>query len=136
MGMRRSGNTTWIWMAGIVLAHLFISIVHGSAHTNAHVALSPAGNVFVLAVILAGPLIGLGLTWPFRRIGAALVAVTMAGALIFGVVNHFMLSSTDHVAHVDPEWRSLFTATAVLLAVTEGLGSVLAIQTLRERRLI
>ena len=123
-------------MASVVLAHLFVSIVHGSAHTNAHVALSPAGNVFVLAVILAGPLIGLGLTWPFRRIGAALVAVTMAGALIFGVVNHFMLSSPDHVAHVDPQWRSLFTTTAVLLAITEGLGSVLAIQTVRERRLI
>ena len=121
-------------MAGIVLTHLFISIVHGSAHTNAHVALSTAGNAFVLAVILAGPLIGLGLAWPCRRAGVALIALTMAGGFIFGVVNHFVLSSPDHVAHVDPQWRLLFATTAVLLAVTEAFGSAFAIQALRERR--
>ena len=124
------------WLAGIVLAHLFISIVHGSAHTNAHVALSPAQTVFVFVVILAGPLVGLGLTWVSWRIGTALVAATMAGALIFGVVNHFVLFSPDHVAHVDPQWRLLFATTAVLLAATEAWGSVLAIQTLRRGRSI
>ena len=134
MGMKT--NISRMWLAGIVLAHLLISVVHGSAHTNAHVALSPAGNVFVFAVILAGPLVGLGLLWPSRRTGAALIAVTMAGALIFGVVNHFVLSSPDHVAHVDPQWRPLFVTTAVLLAATEAWGSVLAIQTLRRGRSI
>jgi len=136
MGMNRNKSTTWIWMAGIVLAHLVISIVHGSAHTNAHVALSPAGNLFVFVVILAGPLIGLGLLWPSMRIGAWLIMLAMAGALIFGVVNHFVFSSPDHVAHIDPQWRSVFTTTAILLAATEALGSVLAFQTLRERRLL
>ena len=124
------------WLAGIVLAHLFISIVHGSAHTNAHVALSPAQTVFVFVVILAGPLVGLGLTWVSWRIGTALVAATMAGALIFGVVNHFVLSSGDHIAQVDPQWRPLFMTTAALLAATEALASVLAIQTMRGRRVI
>jgi hypothetical protein len=116
--------------------HLLISLLHGSAHTNAHVALSLAQTVFVFAVILAGPLVGLGLTWVSQRIGAALVAVTMASALIFGVVNHFVLSSPDHVAHVAAQWRPLFATTAVLLAASEALGSVLAIQTMRERRLV
>ena len=136
MGMNKKTRTTWIWLVGIVLAHLLISLVHGSAHTNAHVALSPAATVFVFAVILAGPLVGLALTWVSRPIGAAVVAVTMAGALIFGVINHFVLSSPDHIAQVDPQWRPLFATTAVLLAATEALASVLAIQTMRERRVL
>jgi hypothetical protein len=50
----------------------------------------------------------------------------MAGALIFGVVNHFVLSRPDHVAHVDSQWRALFATTAVLMAITEAWASVLA----------
>ena len=83
-------------------------------------------------VILAGPLIGLALTWPAERIGSWLIAVTMAGALVFGVVNHFLLSSPDHVAHVDPQWRPLFETTAILLAVSEALAFGLAIRLARE----
>jgi steroid 5-alpha reductase family enzyme len=59
----------------------------------------------------------------------------MAASLVFGVVNHFVLSTPDHVSHVDPRWQPLFAATAVLLAVTEALGSGLAIRLVRERRL-
>ena len=103
-------------MVIVVVAHLLISLVHGAAHTMALVPLSPAANAFVFAVILAGPLIGLGPTWPFQRVGAWLIALTMAGALVFGFVNHFIVSSPDHVAHVDPQWRPLFATTAVLLA--------------------
>ena len=58
----------------------------------------------------------------------------MAGSLVFGLVNHFVLASPDHVAHVAPEWRPLFTATAVLLALTEALGSGLAVRLARERK--
>ena len=58
----------------------------------------------------------------------------MAGSLVFGLVNHFVLASPDHVAHVSPEWRPLFATTAVLLAVTEAIGSGLAIRVVRERK--
>jgi len=135
MGMNTKGRSTWIWMAGIVLIHLAISVVHGTAHAKAKVPLSAAANVFVFAVIVTGPLIGLGLMWPAERIGAWLIAWTMAGALVFGFVNHFVFASPDHIAHVDAEWRPLFTTTAVLLALTEALGFGLAVQILRARRL-
>jgi hypothetical protein len=127
-------NSAWRWMTAAVLAHLVVSIVHGAAHDGAHVPLSPAANLFVCIVILAGPLVGLGLTWWAERVGSWVVATTMAGSLVFGLVNHFVLDSADHVAHVVQEWRSLFTSTAVLLVVTEGLGSVLAIRVARERK--
>lgn len=74
------------------------------------------------------------LTWPAERLGGWLIAITMTSSL-FGVVNHFVLVSPDHVAHVDPQWRGLFTTTAVLLAVTEALGAGLAIGLLRRRGL-
>jgi hypothetical protein len=130
--MSRNGNSAWRWLAAVVLTHLAVSMVHGIAHAQAQVPLSPAANMFVFIVILAGPLVGLALTWPARRLGSWVVATTLAASLVFGLVNHFVLASPDHVAHVAAEWRPLFTATAMGLAVTEALGSGLAIRAARE----
>jgi hypothetical protein len=131
-----SNNTlhTWRWLTAVVFAHLIISLVHGSAHAQANVPLSRAGTLFVFVVILAGPLVGLAMTWPAHRTGGVLIAITMAASLVFGVVNHFVLSSPDHVSHVDAAWRALFTATAALLAVSEALGAGLAVRFTREAR--
>jgi hypothetical protein len=127
-----SFNRTTIWLAAAVLAHLAMSVVHGSAHAGAHVPLSRSATVFVFAVIVAGPLAGLAAVPLSRRIGASVVAATMMASLAFGVINHFVRASADHVSSVDPEWRSLFTTTALLLAVTEVLGAWLALRLLRE----
>lgn len=124
------------WLAAAVLSHLAVSIAHGTAHTGANVPLSPADTLFVFVVILAGPVAGLALTWPAKRIGSWLIAITMAGSLVFGVVNHFVLASPDHVSHVARQWQPLFAATAVLLALTEALGSGLAIRLALERRTV
>ena len=127
-------NPARSWLIAAVLSHLVISIVHGMAHTGAQVPLSFAANLFVFIVILAGPLVGLALTWPAERIGNWVIGITMAGSLVFGLVNHFVFDSPDHVAHVDRQWRTLFTTTAVLLALTEALGTGLAIRLARERK--
>jgi len=132
--MKSTHSRPLIWLAAIVIAHLAISMVHGVAHAQANVPMSRAANAFVFVVILAGPLIGLALMLRSRRIGAWFIGVTMGASLIFGFVNHFVLAGADHVAHVDPKWRPLFAATAVLLALTEALGSVLAIRIARARR--
>jgi len=134
--MDRNTDPAWRWLAATVEAHLVISIVHGWAHAGALVTLSRAANLFVFIVILAGPLAGLALTWPAERIGSWLIAITMAGSFVFGLVNHFVFDSPDHVAHVDRQWRTLFTTTAVLLALTEVLGTALAIRLARERETV
>lgn len=126
--MTMNRGAPWNWLAAVVLAHLVISLVHGAAHAQAHVPLSAAANAFVFIVILAGPLVGLALSWPAARFGAWLIAATMAGSLIFGIVNHFVLASPDHVANVEAAWRPLFATTAALLAVTEGAGTGLAVR--------
>jgi hypothetical protein len=132
--MRSNNKSVWRWLAAAVLSHLVISIVHGAAHAEAQVPLSREATLFVFIVILAGPVVGLALTWPAERIGSWLIAITMAGSLVFGLVNHFVLASPDHVGHVVPEWRPLFAMTAILLAVTETLGSGLAIGLARGRK--
>jgi hypothetical protein len=132
--MVMSSKSAKVWVAVVVLAHLIISIAHGNAHAGAQVPLTPAANLFVFIVIVAGPLVGLALLWPAPRLGSWIIALTMAGSLVFGVVNHFVLSSPDHVSHVAEAWRGLFTATAVLLALTEGLGTVLALRLTGERK--
>jgi hypothetical protein len=132
--MNGNSRRTWSWLVAAVLVHLFISIVHGVAHGQANVPLSRAANLFVFIVILAGPLIGLALTWRADRLGSWVIAMTMAGSLAFGVANHFLLPGPDHVAHVDPRWQILFAATAALLAVNEALGASLAVLAIRERK--
>ena len=132
--MGRSVNRAWLWLAAAVFAHLVVSLVHGTAHAQANVPLSLAANLFVYIVILAGPLVGLALSWRAERAGGWVIAVTMAGSLLFGIINHFVLASPDHVAHVDAAWRPLFASTAMLLAITEALGSALAVRTVLERK--
>ena len=107
------------WLATLTIAHFVVSGVHGVAHSLARVSQGPAAVAFVIVVILLGPLAGLALTRVQPRAGAALIAATTAGGLLFGLVNHFVLPGADHVTHVDAEWRALFGATAALLAVME-----------------
>ena len=121
-------------MAAAVLAHLVTSMVHGTAHQGAHIPLSQVATLFVFVVILAGPVVGLALSWRAERTGSLIVALTMAGALVFGLVNHFLLNSPDHVSRVEAQWRIIFGTTAALLTITEILGLGFAIRLIRVRR--
>jgi hypothetical protein len=117
-----------LWLIILVAAHLIISIVHGTAHAGANIPLSRAANLFVFIVIVAGPLAGLALMWSAQRAGALVIAIAMAGSLIFGFLNHFVFVSPDHVAHVASQWRPLFATTAVLLTLSEALSVGLAVR--------
>jgi hypothetical protein len=123
--------STRTWIAIVVIAHLMISLIHGAAHVRGHVDMSTAANVFVFAVILAGPLLGLVLLWRYPRAGSWVIAATLAASFVFGLLNHFIVASPDHVAHVAAHVRPMFTATAVMLALTEAIGATLALQVQR-----
>ena len=124
-------------LAAVVIIHLVVAVVHGAAHGGAHVSLTPAALAFVIVVIQLGPLVGLALTFVRPRGGAAVVAASMAGALLFGVVNHFVLPGSDNILQVDGGWRSLFGSTAVLLALIEAAGTIVGVAAVRrpDRRL-
>lgn len=123
----RVGRGADIALAGVVLTHLAITIVHGRAHTGAQVPLPLAGALFVYIVILAGPLVGLGASRWRPRAGAWIVAASMSGALVFGLINHFIIDGLDHVGHVAAEWRPLFGVTAALLLVCEAAGTAIGV---------
>jgi hypothetical protein len=121
-------QSAWRWLSAAVLVHLAVSIVHGAAHSEARVPLSRAANLFVFGVIVAGPLVGLALAWWAERVGSWVIAITMASALVFGCVNHFVLAGPDHVSQVAEQWRPMFTTTALLLAAIELLATAFAIR--------
>jgi hypothetical protein len=108
----------------VVLLHLAVTMLHGWAHAGAVVPVSTSSNIFIFTVIIVAPLVGVGILW-FRSIsgGAWLVALSLTAALLFGIVNHFVLESPDHVTHIVAQWKVLFGTTAVLLALTEALGA-------------
>lgn len=111
-----------LWAA--VLIHFIISVAHGRAHDGGHVALTQAQALFVYSVILAAPFVGLAVAFWRPRAGGLIVAAAMAGSLVFGVVNHFIIISPDHVSQVADAWRPMFTTSAVLLIASEAWGIV------------
>jgi hypothetical protein len=122
-------------LTAIVLLHLAISIVHGQAHAGAAIPLPLASTLFVYIVILAGPLAGLAVGRWRPAAGAWIIAATLAGSLVFGFVNHFVIAGPDHVDHVAAQWRALFRTTAMLLIVTEAAGAAVGVRSaLRVRR--
>src|SRR5262245_53515718 len=113
----------------IVVTHLALNLLHGAAHSGAGVPLSALQNAFVWIVILAGPLVALWMIWTGRRFGPELLALTMGGSLVFGVVNHFVIESPDHVAHIASDaWRLPFQWTAVGLVILEAVGTAVGIR--------
>ena len=116
-----------------VIAHLIVNLLHGRAHTELGVGLTSWQQLYVIAVILLAPLIGLALSWTrYARAGLWLLLVSMLGSLIFGACYHYLIISPDHVAHLPPgDARGLFRSTALLLLVTETFGVVVPAQLLR-----
>ncbi len=108
----------------IVLAHLMVNIIHGAAHRELRVELGPAAMLFVIGVILLCPLFAMVLLWASqRRLGLVLLTLSMAASLVFGLYNHFVVRSPDHVGEQAPgPWGTAFVLTAYLLLLTEAMG--------------
>ena len=122
---------TWI-----VLAHLLVNIVHGTAHFTLQILLGPAGTVFVLGVIGIAPLLAMSLLWTrHQRFGLLLLALSMAGSLLFGLYNHFVAMGPDHVGEQGSNsWGAAFAITAYLLLLTEALGAYVGWHFWRQNR--
>ena len=111
---------TWI-----VVLHAAALLAHEGAHRLLGVDLAFWQAVFAYSVIVAGPLVALALLWVRPRAGFALLALSMAGALLFTVYHHYVGVSPDHVAHLPPgQARGLFRWTAAALALLEAAGVV------------
>lgn len=112
---------------GIVILHFAINVAHGIAHQHLAIGLNSFQKIFVAVVIVVAPLYAAYLIWKGSlRTGGMLLAVSMAGALAFGICYHFILPGPDHVTHINLpislDMRDIFDVSAVLLALFECLG--------------
>jgi hypothetical protein len=112
-----------------VLIHGVIAVLHGEAHNDLGIEMTAAQNTFINIVIVAAPIVAAALLWTrFAFAGAMLLAVSLAGSLLFGVYHHYVAISPDHVAHLPPgNLQGLFRVTAVLLVVSEAAGSAVGV---------
>ena len=108
----------------IVVLHAIAHGLHGLAHTQIPVPLSLPQSLFIGGVVFLIPTIAAVLLWAsFDLIGGWLLFGSMIGAILFGIYNHFVVASPDHVSQVSLEgWGLLFQITAILTLVIDGLG--------------
>ena len=124
---------------GAVLGHFAVNAAHGVAHGALAIRLTRSQELFIIVVILLAPALAAALIWKrAHRSGGLLLAASLAGALFFGVWNHYVAISPDHVSHLPaterPAWKVLFQATAILLVPVEGCGTWAAFRLLRRAR--
>lgn len=120
----------------VVIIHALVSLLHGAAHRRLNVPLSVAQNLYVVVVIFFAPLVAaLLLSRKQQLSGALLLLGSMAGSLVFGVYNHYIVRSPDHVAHVglaaDATWATIFQVTAAALVGVEVFGCQVGTRLLR-----
>jgi hypothetical protein len=127
--MGRSAKRAALWGSGIVLAHLLVTIVHGTAHSRLNIGLSPSEKLFVIVVITLFPLLAGILMWTSgQRRALWLLALSMGASLLFGLYKHFVAGGPDHVGEqAAGTWTSAFAATAYLLLLTEFAGTYIGV---------
>jgi len=121
-----SVHRTSVWITATVLAHTVVIVLHAWAHASLGVDLSRFQVAFIVSVIMVAPILAAALAWTtYRRLGAIILTVAMFGALIFGAYYHFLDSGMDNISEVPSgHWGALIRVTSVLLAITEGGGSI------------
>ncbi len=117
----------------VVIIHAIANGLHGLAHVEIPIPLSLLQALFVGIVIFLIPIVATILLWTqFDRIGSWLLLSSIAGSLLFGIYNHFIVMSPDHVSQVSfAGWGLLFQITAILILIVDGLGSGFGVWTLR-----
>jgi hypothetical protein len=115
--------------------HLIVAMWHGAAHTELTVALSPAQNLFVYAVVVLAPLVAMGLLWTrYVRLALWLFLTAMCASLLFGIYYHYVFISPDNIHHLPPGSAAAherFALSAALLALIELASTLCAAFVLR-----
>jgi hypothetical protein len=117
----------------IVVIHAIVNGLHGLAHQKIPIPLSLFQGLFVGIVIFPTPIIAAVLLWTqFDRIGSWLLLSSMAAAGLFGVYNHYIVISPDHVSQISLEgWGLVFQITAFLIPLVDGLGCAVGVWALK-----
>src|ERR1051325_4311875 len=99
VSMRHVG-TLEKWALAVIGIHFLITVFHGMAHEILPVDLGAIQLMFVITVIIIGPIVSAILIVTSSPAGALLLFLTMIAALIFGLFFHFVADSADNVSHM------------------------------------
>jgi hypothetical protein len=129
-------NRATLYSTVIVISHALVSLIHGVAHSQLQIDLSPAQMWFVLLVIGLCPLVAMGLLWTSQKTsGLILLVLSMAGSLMFGLFGHFLVMGPDHVGEqMQGPWATTFALTAYGVLITEVLGVLVGLRFLLPNR--
>ena len=110
----------------VVAMHTVVAFIHNQAHRQIDVALSFFQSSFALLVIVVAPGVAAAMIWRgHAHRGATLLVFSMLASVTFGFVNHFVIDSSDQLAHITNDgWGNIFTVTAYALIVTELFGII------------
>src|SRR5205807_1651389 len=90
----------------LVFAHLLVVLVHTVAHLELQIIPPPTDTVFILGVILIGPVAALPILRFNRPLASGLLIVVMAAAFAYGFQSHFVIPGPDQVSNVTSAGRS------------------------------
>jgi hypothetical protein len=129
--MRTTIKAQWLRgvLVAVVLIHSIVTLWHGTTHFQIPVPLT-AAQIALVVVTLVLPLLAAGLLWTTRKREAAwLITVCMLVSLLFGFINHFVISgSSDYVLAVRAgAWRYSFVLSAAVLVVADTLGVAIGV---------
>ena len=115
-------------ITALVAGHLAASLWHGNLHTQLGIDLATWQTLFVVIVILIGPVVGAALVWTrYASTGLWLFFVSMLGAFVFGVYHHYMMVSADNIHYLpgaNAELHHGFTISAGVIALLELVSAL------------
>jgi hypothetical protein len=119
----------------IAIIHLFMAIIHGTAHLKLPVPISIVKAVFVAIIILLAPIAAIYLLrTAWDRVGIWLWLFAMLGALIFNHFHHLIQISNDNLSQIPAtQWGEIFRLTAISLEAIEAIGCIAAIALLLQQ---
>jgi hypothetical protein len=120
-----------IVITGLVAIHLAASLWHGNLHSQLHIDLSTWQTLFVVIVILIGPVAGAVLVWTrYESVGLWVFFLSMLGAFLFGAYHHYVMVSPDNIHYLPgtsrPELHRGFMTSAGVIALLELVSALYA----------
>src|SRR5438132_11255305 len=93
------------YLIGVVLAHFVVNLVHATAHFGLQILPAGLDLVFILGVILIGPIVALVILRFNPPLAAALLAVFIGASFVYGIVSHFLVPRPASVTFMRaPAW--------------------------------
>ena len=113
----------------LAVFHFVLVGIHGTVHQIIPIPLSPLQYLFVILIITIAPITAVILVnkGSFYA-GTILLFGSMLGSLLFGIYNHFIAISPDHISQIpDTNLGEIFKVTAFMLAVSEAFGVIISL---------